>query len=296
MNSDDFKNRVTSSICLLIYLLTSSLPVMLLITFIIVSTIKRESIVLLPVIMVTSIHPIFSVPIGILASSLGILKQKLLPKSVRCHFMWKCLKRLLTYSINFHLTSMALIVNYLYQIWTNLKLPSTWNYNNKAFDQCPCIERKEACENMDFDFQTKIMNMFPFSIPITTILVTIIITSFLCHVVHSIIIALPPPLTLYEYITGKNIANDQKQDIKDEFELGNIEDPNKIVILAPQKKHYAKVLRILCCFVALTYFVGVICSQFVFHYFAKPSNENKRCKLNNTFYICENNCNCTLCR
>ena len=270
------KNQVTSKLCLCIYLMTSSLPVMVLITFVIISTIKRESIILLPIIIVTSIHPIISVPIGILAATLGTLKMKILPNSVKCQYISQCLRRFFTYSINLHLTLMASIVYYLFQIWSNSNLASTWNYDNKAFDQCPCIEREEACENMDIDFQTMIMNIFPFSIPIPTILFLVMTTSFLCHVVHSIITSLPPPLTLYDYITGTNVANERKLGIEEPLELRNMKDQKKVLA---KEQNGSKVLRILCSLFALIYFGGVICSQLTFQFFAKTSNETKHGKL-----------------
>ena len=199
---------------------------MLVISFIIISTIKRESILLFPIITVTSIHPIFSVPIGMFATSLGSLCRKKipLPKSVQGKDI---IGRFFTYSINLHLTMMAIIMYYLYQVWLNLGLPSAWNFNNKAFDQCLCIERNEGCLNYDRDFQTAIMKKFPFSIPIPILLVAIIITSFLCHFVHSIMTALPPPLTLYEYILGMS-SNQSKPHSEEIHELDNVEDQIKV--------------------------------------------------------------------
>ena len=98
----------------------------------------------------------------------------------------------------------AALTFYLLELWIVFKDSTNINFSNKPFNQCICDEilpqYNVTCTNEETanSFQNKFT-----SVPIKTILITFFITSIICHIVHSVILIIPPPMTLFQFVLGE---------------------------------------------------------------------------------------------
>ena len=156
----------------------------------------------LPIIMAVMLHPTIAIPIGIFVNFTGQYLSLKLFQSQPDTIMVKGLQRVFTYSLNVHLAIIAGLTYYLYAIWIPLELTSTLNFENLSFDQCLCEElamNNITCTNKETE--NSFQNIF-IGVPIPPFLIALLSASISCHLVHSLIIYIPSPLTLIDLIVG----------------------------------------------------------------------------------------------
>ena len=253
----------------LLYLLCTALPILFYIVCLFLMAVKREASITLSIIMVALINPLVSIPIGIFAKSVGQYFSKKLFQNKPSTTFTKIIYRLVTYSLNFHLALIAALIYYLFAIWINLDESSDIDFNDEPYDLCTCdilTELGQLCTNRetDFSFQNRVIR---FSIPL--FLQIFIVISITCHIVHSLVLYIPSPLTLIDFITGRDH-----------------DDPSKSN--SPSEKSQDEVIKnksfkTSCCFFAIVYIVGVISSPYYgFNLFLGhlPKNDNGISNLN----------------
>ena len=177
-----------------LYLLVSMLPTVSYIASIYFISISRQSFGFLAILLVLLVHPIVSVPIGVVTKVYHerLMKLKTCPKMVL---------RFLTFSINCYFALIMLIMLYLYNMWIYIKHTSDLildlDYTNQAFDQCAC-ENYEDCSAETSDFQNILS-----SIEIGPFLYLFVLNPMICHIVHSFCTFLPEPIPLLDFILCK---------------------------------------------------------------------------------------------
>ena len=270
---------LTWNIGYLLYLLCTALPILFYIVCLFLMAVKREASITLSIIMVALINPLVSIPIGIFTKSVGQYFSKKLFRNQPSTTLTKIISRLVTYSLNFHLTLIAGLIYYLFAIWINLDESSDIDFNDEPYDLCTCdilTELGQLCTNRetDFSFQNRVIR---FSIPL--FLQIFILISISCHLVHSLVLYIPSPLTLIDFITGINHVDPSKSNNTMEKRQNEVS----------KKKSF----KISCSFIAIVYIVGVISSPYYgFNLFLGhlPRNDNGISSLNLIdlwFLICD---------
>ena len=189
-------------ICFVCYLMCTVSPIALFIATLFIVGIERESTPMLSVAMAIALHPAITLPISVLAGTLGDHIAKLL-KNNSNSVITRILSRIFTYSLNCHLALIAALTFYLLELWIVFKDSTNINFSNKPFNQCICDEilpqYNVTCTNEETanSFQNKFI-----SVHIKTILITFLVSAIICHVFHSIILTIPPPMTLFQFVLG----------------------------------------------------------------------------------------------
>ena len=187
----------------LVYLLCTALPMALYIACLFVVTIERRSTIELPIIMTAMLHPIIAIPIGLSAEIIGQFLSTRMLKRHESSWRIKLVRRFFTYSMNIHLTMIALLLCYLYAVWIPMELASNLNFENKPFDQCRCgplAEFNITCVN--YETENSFQNIF-LGISVQPFLIALLLTSITCHLVHSVIIIFPAPELMSNFLFGR---------------------------------------------------------------------------------------------
>ena len=185
------------------YMFCMGSPIGLFITNLFIVGIERKSSPILSISMALLLHPATFLPIGVFAKVLGQFAFKELEKHHSNSLRQKIFNRIFTYSLNCHLSMIACVSYYLYELWVIFKDSTTLNFSNNPFDQCICDyilpQYNVTCTNEETEnsFQNKFLNM-----PTKQLLIAQIILSFICHLLHSLMTFLPLPITLLDLIIG----------------------------------------------------------------------------------------------
>ena len=170
--------------------------------------------------------------------------------------------RLFTYSLNCHLTLIAGLIYYLYIIWIDSEQSSSVNFSNLPYNQCFCEFLTELgfdqkyCANWESDnsFQNKQLIMI--SLPL--VIQMFLFTSVLCHLIHSLIIYIPSPLTLIDFYVGMKQGNAES--------LARISRPtcprNNLGHSLAKVRGRTNIFKASCCLIAVFYMVGFVSSPF----------------------------------
>ena len=189
-----FCNKIISKLLQLLYLLVVGIPIIFYVISVFVLTIKRNFSIALSMLMVSMIHPILSVIFGLSIKSIRQVFSKICPNRIKSKY-WK---RLLTFSINVYLAFIGLVI--FYMIMIDICLWKDYDYKNQSYDKCQCDDRRRnglECENEDDNLQ----NYFnDFSIGYFILAFSSV--SLTCHVIHSLTIAIPPPIPMIDFILG----------------------------------------------------------------------------------------------
>ena len=246
---------VFSKVGFIIYFLSASLPIVCYVICLVLVAIKRESSMVLSIIMVAVIHPIVTLALGILTKTIGTLVfKKCTPDGhfSRCaNYLLTVIGRLCTYSINVHLTFLAGIVLYAFNWWYSLEVRDV-DYANEAFNQCICkpTEEKKGLQCPKPEFITNFQNDVN-SVPLHTLLLTFVILSIAFHIIQSVITFFPPPLRLFDFIFGPVQEGSKSHD----------------------KEKYLKWFKIVFCFLGLTYVIALFCVPLTFHLLSEDIDE-----------------------
>ena len=242
----------------LLYLLCTALPILFYIVCLFLMAVKIEASITLSIIMAAMINPLVAMPIGVTMKTIGqFFKRKFFPNSPTTKLGMTVL-RLFTYSLNCHLTLIALFTDYLNMVWIDSEESSNINFNNLPYNLCFCELLTELgfgqdyCANWESEqsFQNQLIIV---SLPL--VIQIFLLTSFLCHILHSLIIYIPSPLTLIDFYVGL------KQD--------NTESLTRISRPTGSKNNYLAKLRgrtntfkTSCCLIAIVYMVGLVSSPY----------------------------------
>ena len=244
----------------LVYLLCIALPTGSCITTLLIVGIKRDSSELMPIFMTVLLHPIATIPFGMCAKVMGkVVSDKVFERLPETTLV-QVIRRLLTYSLNVHLTLIAGVTYFLFSLWSIFQNSTTVIFSNKSFNQCLCdilpeYYNGEECVNTET--QNSFQNKFLY-LQTSHFLIAFLSVSISCHVIHSLLIWLPEPQTLLDFIIGSN-----KEEVHEEAapETANSEPtisnhPN------PRRKSPATIFKLICCFSAVLYFIGLMTSPF----------------------------------
>lgn len=220
-----FCSWIRSKLLFLIYLLCISLPIGMFITTLLIVGIKRDSSEILPIFMTVLLHPIATIPFGILAKMIG----KYISPGPSQTIALRILHRLFTYSLNVHLTLIAAVTFFLYSLWNTFQNSTTVLFSNKSFNQCLCnilqdYYHGEECVNTET--QSSFQNEFLY-VKTSIVLIIFLVTCISCHCLHSFLIWTPQPSGLLDYVLGRT----QKQEKSDDFDQNaEVSNCNRVII------------------------------------------------------------------
>ena len=244
----------------LVYLLIAVFPITICLISMVALAISRRSSIILPIVMSTMLHPVVIVPIGV---STKIIENYLATK-IFTNYLNKTalviLRRIFTYSLNVHLALIACLTNYLYHIWIGLEKTNNVFVYNELYNQCKCIilgNNGQQCLNKDTEnFFQHLFN----GVPIQPFLISFIVIAIGCHLLNSIVMCLPGPMKLLDFVLGRNN-----------------ETSNKHVETVSTNQHNSritKVLKTICILLSIAYFALVgTCHNYVFGTFLVKGNQ-----------------------
>ena len=152
--------------------------------------------------MTAMLHPTTAIPVGIFVNFLGQYLSKKIFWSQTDGMIIMVLNRFLTYSLTMHLAVIASLAYYLYAIWIPLEITSNFNFENLPFNQCPCdylAMFNITCTNIETE--SSFQNIF-LGVPIESFLIALLVASISCHLIHSLILVFPSPLSLLSFYLG----------------------------------------------------------------------------------------------
>ena len=245
----------------LLYLLCTGLPILLYIVCLFLMAVKREASITLSIIMAAMINPLVAIPIGVAMKTTGqFFKRKFLPISPTSTLTTAVL-RLFTYSLNCHLTFIAGFTYYLYIVWIDSEESSSINFNNLPYNLCFCEFLTEIGFGQDYcanwESETSFQNqLIIVSLPL--VLQMFLLTSFLCHLIHSLIIFIPSPFALIDFYVGL------KQDNSKSF--ARIPRPTcsrtNLRYSLTKLRGRTNIFKASCCLVAIIYLVCLVSSPY----------------------------------
>ena len=256
----------------LLYLLCTGLPILFYIVCLLLITVKMEASITLSIIMAAMINPLVTIPIGVAMKTTSQFLISILISNQPVSRIVVIFLRLFTYSLNCHLTLIAGLTYYLFMVWIDSEQSSEINFSNLPYDQCLCdvltdLELDEKyCFNWENDssFQNQLV-----SISLPLILQMFLFTSFTCHLIHSLIIYIPLPLTLINFYVGLNQDNAKS--------IARISRPrNNLRHSLAKLGVRINIFKTSCCFIAILYMVALASSPYYgFNLFlASSANEN----------------------
>ena len=241
----------------LLYLLCTGLPILSYIVCLFLMAVKREASITLSIMMAAMINPLVTIPIGVTIETIGqLLKSKLIPNQLVSR-IFVIFLRLFTYSLNCHLTLIAGLMYYLYIIWIDSGESSSNNFSNLPYNQCFCELLTELgfgqdyCSNWESDssFQNQLIIV---SLPM--VLQLFLVTSFSCHILHSLIIYIPSPLTLIDFYVGL-----KQENAKSFVKISRPTAPrNNLTHSLTKLKGRTSIFKASCCLIAIVYMVGIV--------------------------------------
>ena len=252
---------IFSKIGFIIYFSSASLPIVCYVICLVLVAIKRESSMVLSIIMVAVIHPIVTLALGILTKSIGTLVFKKCNPDDQyprfANYLLTVIGRLCTYSINVHLTFLAGIVLYAFNWWYSLEVRDV-DYADEAFNQCICKPTEKDSDVLQCPKAEFILNIQTYILeaPLHAILLVFVILSIAFHITQSMITFFPPPLRLFDFIFGP------VQDILDGSNSRG-------------KERYFKWFKIVFCFLGLVYVIGLFCAPLTFHLLSEEIDEDE---------------------
>ena len=270
------KNWLISEMLLyLLYFLVVGTPIILYVISVFFLTMKRELSIALSMVMVLMIHPIFSLLFGL---SIKSLSQLIWPRKGKGDkTVWE---RLFTFSINVYLSMIGVVIFYLMSM--DVSLGKEYQYKDQSYFKCLCDELKERnndqCTNEEND---DVQNKFV-GFPIKNFVLSFSIVSLACHVIHSLVVAIPSPIRMIDFILGSEKTNDTKG--QETAELMEMTSPDKRLSTHEPKGKDSMCKRgwTICfkviCFILTLAVVGCLGAMPYIHFsFGKSSSTNSGC-------------------
>ena len=112
----------------------------------------------------------------------------------------------MTFSINVYLAFIGLVI--FYMIMIDICLWKDYDYKNQSYEKCQCDDRVRnglQCENENGNVQRYFKNF-----SVENFILAFSLVSFACHVFHSLIPAIPPPIPMIDFILGSKKENTQE--------------------------------------------------------------------------------------
>ena len=249
-----FCNWFSWKVAFAIYVLSTGLPVIGYMACLFVIAIKRETTIVISLVMMVMVNPVFTLSNGVLAQTIGKFFARKCPKL----FKFKVLSRLFTYSMNCHFAMIACLALYLYEMKITLGKLEGLDFSDKFYDQCTCdilSEFGHACENRETDYSFQ--NVF-LIVPIRTLLLVFLITSISCHLIQSFIIYLPAPIQLLHFVLQKDQAQNES---KLSYEMENLNKQSDDAVTKPhdRKDKTAIWIKVFGCVTAGLFMGGLFC-------------------------------------
>ena len=217
-----------------VYFSVVGVPIILFIICVIIVAIHRKTSIILSVIMVSMIHPICSLIIGVSTKSFGQFIQMIIPRrcSTSPSVFKKILSRMFTFSINVYFALIGFIIYHLTMIhfWED----TYTDYKDKSYDQCTCQILKTdydiECKNEDNNFQNAFVRFH-----IEVLVLAFSMVSLICHIIHSLVLSIPPPIPMLDFILGST-QESKDADNCDEIEMISTEEKHKLEIKTKESK------------------------------------------------------------
>ena len=232
-------------------------------------SISRQSFGFLAIVFVLLVHPIVSLPIGVVANA---YHQKLM-KLKRCPTIGL---RLLTFSMNCYLALIMLIMFYLYNMWIYIRHTSDmiWDldYTNQPFDQCAC-QNYGHCSAETSDFQNILS-----SIEIRLYFYLLLLNPMLCHIIHSLFLFLPAPIPLLDFILCIKTRTTDHQGSHETIQLQDLTETTNESNLRQHpkpKNRQSNCIFIPCILLTFVYFQILLGSPIGFQYLVKDQGNLK---------------------
>ena len=245
----------------LLYLLCTGLPILFYIVCLFLMSVKREASITFSIIMAAMINPLVTIPVGVASKTIGeVFLRRFIPSHLTSR-MAKIVLRLFTYSLNCHLTLIAGLIYYLYMVWIDTEQSSRVNFSNLPYNLCFCELLTELGFSQDYcanwESETSFQNqLVMISLPL--VLQIFLFISFLCHILHSLIIYIPSPLTLIDFYVGT------KQDSAKS--LASISRPcdsrNNLRHSLTKLRGKTNIFKAGCCLLVIVYMVGLVTSPY----------------------------------
>ena len=210
--------------------------------------------------MVSMIHPIVSMTFGFSLRGFRQFVSNFWPKKYKVKStIWK---RLMTFSINVYLALIGMIIYYL--ILMDLCLWNDDEYKNQSYDNCWCGDGKnnqdERCKSDEEDVQNWLIQF-----SIENFVLAFALMSLACHVIHSLTIAIPPPIPMIDFILGSEKSKDKENTQSIEMtpppkktpELENQVEDSKCKI------GWSIFFKVFCCILSMMFVGFLIASPFV---------------------------------
>ena len=241
----------------LLYLLCTGLPILFYIVCLFLMAVKREASITLSIIMAAMINPLIAIPIGVSMKTIGqFFKRKCFPNSPTSKLAMTVL-RLFTYSLNCHLTLIAGLIYYIYIIWIDSEESSSINFSNLPYNLCFCEFLTEVGFSQDYcdnwESETSFQNQL-IIVSLPMVLQLFLVTSFSCHILHSLIIYIPSPLTLIDFYVGL-----KQENAKSFVKISRPTAPrNNLTHSLTKLKGRTSIFKASCCLIAIVYMVGIV--------------------------------------
>ena len=212
--------------------------------------------------MVSMIHPIVSLTLGLSIKSLRQFVSNFWPKEYKVKStIWK---RLMTFSINVYLALIGMIIYYL--ILMDLCPLKEHDYKNQSYDKCYCDKLKLDNPQADCnsDDEENVQNMFV-KFPIKNFSLGFSLVSLACHVIHSLTIAIPPPIPLIDFILGSSEKATDEENVAIELAKQTAIPPQ---VIFAKKETKCKIgwsicFKILSCLLSIMFIGFLIASPYV---------------------------------
>ena len=269
----------------------SFVPIFLYTCCLYIVAVSRESVGTLTITMGTMIHPIVAIPIGMTANTISAIAGSFVPAKMekflkkRSKYTIQCVSRLCTLTFNAYLSLVGAAMYYLFKSSVEYRKTSEYflvalnDFKGLILNKCLCQSKSdgEHCINKDTNFQN-LLSIIPNEI----LLLVFMIFPLICHVLHSFLKDAQPPITLYEFIVGKkmteeNVAIQTNQQTYQEMDQLNVMDestPDNDAQTFKNKSHTKKTFyltlgfQIFCLCLFGLYVCGIIFTpRFYFYLF-----------------------------
>ena len=237
----------------LTYLICCTLPMGLYLVCLLLITIKRESSTVLSISMMIMLHPLATIPTGFFVKVIGQYLSKTLFKDTHPQkLIFKLIKRVLTYSINCHLALIATMTYILYVLWMGFEMSSNLNFSNKPFNQCECdilSDYGHAYECTNKEAENSFQNQF-LNVKLPVVIISLLVSSILCHIIQSILVQLPAPVTLLDFV----LCHNKKE--------GEIDWPSSSQQTFSKSSKIMKFMKVSSVFLVICYVASIMTSPF----------------------------------
>ena len=284
--STDLCKKIILKLLFLLYLSVVGTPIIMYVISVMFVTVKRDLSIALSILMVSMIHPIISLTFGLSIKCVRQFISNFWPKRYKIKStIWK---RLMTFSINVYLALIGIIIYYL--ILMDFCQWKEYDYMDQSYDKCLCdelISRGQKCKNEDDDFQNYLKDF-----TVENFILAFSSVSLACHIIHSLTIAIPPPIPMIDFILGSSKKATNQENIC-AIELEKKTEPVPPQVIFTEKETKSKIgwswsmcFKVFCFFISIAFIGSVIASPLFVKSIGQcpTTNENDTCQTTENKY------------